>query len=208
MVSIINHHYAKIAGITALEYLIADWIAQATSCKKKVSSLSNIAHETNTSERIVGYAINHLIEHQFLEKKGRTYEVTLQWHCLSKFGVLDSKLKKIKQTKRTPNPHTKLASNVITYLNSVASRSFQANNSLYLEMISQLMRKSPKLEFKQFKAVIDYKYKQWGNNPDMEQYIQPNTLFKTKKFLLYLDEAREAYITEKKELNRPKTNII
>ena len=208
MVSIINHKFAKIAGITALEYLIADWIAQETSCQKKVTSLEGIANETNTYERRVANAVQTLIDHNFLEKIGRSYQVTLQWHRLSKYGVINEDDKIIKTTERIPNPHRELTHNVIAYLNGIAQRSYDADSTTYLEMITLLMRRSSKLGFKQFKAVIDHKYKQWSEDEEKAMYIRPQTLFQTKKFFLYLEEAREAYITEQKELKRPNKNII
>ena len=208
MISIINHEYAKTAGITALEYMIADWVTQETSCNNKVTSLSKIAQSTNISERVVGYAIQNLLLHKFLEKKGKEYHATLQWHRLSKYGVMNMDDKVKAQVERTPNPHKELARNVIKYLNGIAGRSFNVNSIAYLDMLTHLMHKSPKLSFKQFKAVIDLKHGQWGNDDEKAIYIRPQTLFQTKKFFLYLEEARETYISEKKGLNNTNSNII
>lgn len=208
MISIINHEHAKTAGISALEYMIADWIAQETSCQKTVTNLIAIAQDVNISTAAMSNAIHNLLIHKFLEKKGKEYHVTLQWHRLSKYGVmnLDDKVKA--QIERKPNPHKELACNVIKYLNGIADRSFDENSIAYLDMVTQLMYKSPKLGFKQFKAVIDHKHGQWENDDEKAMYIRPQTLFQTKKFFLYLEEARETYISEKKGFNNTNSNII
>jgi uncharacterized phage protein (TIGR02220 family) len=208
MISIVNHNHAQIAGITTLEYLIADWIAQETACQKRVTSLTAIADETNISVRIVGSAVHNLISQKFLEKKGRDYKVTLQWYHLSRYGIVNEDDKLVRKIETSLSSHKELAQDIIQYLNILAGRSFDTNSTTYLKVISQIMTRSPKLGFKQFKAVIDLKYKQWGDDPEMEEYIRPQTLFQTKKFFLYLEEARESYITEKKGLNRSNNNII
>lgn len=39
-----------------------------------------------------------------------------------------------------------------------------------------------------FKRVIDIKVAQWLNNPDMNAYLRPSTLFAPKNFENYLNE--------------------
>jgi len=43
----------------------------------------------------------------------------------------------------------------------------------------------------QFMAVIAFKVKQWGDDPQMKKYLTPETLFRKSKFQKYLEEARE-----------------
>lgn len=48
----------------------------------------------------------------------------------------------------------------------------------------------------QFKAVADYKVSEWANT-DMQKYLVPETLFSSKNFDKYLDQARDAFTSSK-----------
>ena len=41
-----------------------------------------------------------------------------------------------------------------------------------------------------FKNVIDLKYQQWFDKPDMRKYLRPETLFNKTKFESYINEVR------------------
>lgn len=74
---------------------------------------------------------------------------------------------------------------IIEYLNSKAGTNYRYN--------SKDTRKHIKARFDEgftlddFKAVIDRKVVEWGNNPEMAQYLRPSTLFGTK-FESYLNQ--------------------
>lgn len=74
---------------------------------------------------------------------------------------------------------------IIEHLNSKAGTNFRVN--------SKDTRKHIKARFDEgftvedFKTVIDHKVTEWGNNPDMAQYLRPSTLFGTK-FESYLNQ--------------------
>jgi uncharacterized phage protein (TIGR02220 family) len=71
---------------------------------------------------------------------------------------------------------------VLEHLNEKANRNFQsvpANTKL----IAARMREGATVE--QLKAVIDSKVTEWLNDPKMEQYLRPATLFNAEKFGQY-----------------------
>jgi uncharacterized phage protein (TIGR02220 family) len=207
MISLINHNYRLKAGLSAIEYIIADWIEQINHCQQVVTSHEQIANDIGININTVSKAIKRLLGMSYLERDGFKYLVTPKWCRLSKLGLTKKTDKLDKLPRSKPNQHKELCIEIIEYLNSVANRNFNSKNKEYHEMIQSLIVKDPKLEFTQFKAVIDYKYEQWGGDDNMDKFIRPHTLF-LNKFFIYLDEAREDYITKSKESKRLNKSII
>lgn len=80
---------------------------------------------------------------------------------------------------------------LIKYLNEKTGRAFhntEANKKLIKARLNDGFTKQD------FKLVIDYKSAEWKNNPEMQKYLRPNTLFAPSHFDDYLNEAK-AYIT-------------
>jgi uncharacterized phage protein (TIGR02220 family) len=78
-----------------------------------------------------------------------------------------------------------LYSQIINYLNEKAGTSFKSTTKSTKEHISGRVREGFTLE--QFKTVIDKKCAEWKDNPNMSQYLRPQTLFGTK-FESYLNQ--------------------
>ena len=76
-------------------------------------------------------------------------------------------------------------SEVITYLNAKAGRSYSPTSANAKKFISARAKEGHTLEH--FKHVIDVKVAQWLGDDKMEQYLRPETLFGTK-FASYLTE--------------------
>lgn len=74
---------------------------------------------------------------------------------------------------------------VITYLNEKAGTAFKVNSKDTRKHIRA--RCDEGFTVDDFKTVIDRKVTEWGNNPDMAQYLRPSTLFGTK-FESYLNQ--------------------
>lgn len=74
------------------------------------------------------------------------------------------------------------ASDVIAYLNLKANRNFELVPSNTKLIIARL-REGATLE--RLKAVIDSKVAEWLDDPKMEQYLRPATLFNAEKFGQY-----------------------
>lgn len=96
---------------------------------------------------------------------------------------------------------------IIKYMNNVCNTSFRINSSLTQKSIKARLKEGFTLD--DFKAVIDYKFNEWGKKPILftngklsDTYLRPATLF-GNKFETYLYEAKNEkkpiYIEEKTE---------
>lgn len=74
---------------------------------------------------------------------------------------------------------------IIEYLNSKAGTNFRVNSKDTRKHIKARIDEG--FTVNDFKTVIDRKVTEWGNNPDMVQYLRPSTLFGTK-FESYLNQ--------------------
>lgn len=77
---------------------------------------------------------------------------------------------------------------IIDYLNKVLNKNYRYNTSSTVKHISARLRENYTIE--DFKKVIDYKSKEWGNS-DFAKYLTPDTLFGTK-FEKYLQQANSS----------------
>ncbi len=76
-------------------------------------------------------------------------------------------------------------SEIISHLNNKAGKNYKATTRVTKDAIKARWNEGHRL--KDFKAVIDKKCSQWGNDEKMEGYLRPQTLFGTK-FEAYLNE--------------------
>lgn len=83
-----------------------------------------------------------------------------------------------------PHPKIKLIKEIIDYLNEKTNKSYTYKSNITKRLINARTEEGFTLE--DFKTVIDKKTKDW-NNPTMEKYLRPQTLFSTK-FEAYLNE--------------------
>ena len=77
--------------------------------------------------------------------------------------------------------------NIIEYLNNKTGKKFKSNSKPTIKHINA--RLSEKYTFEDFKKVIDIKVHKWLNDPKMQDYLRPDTLFGTK-FESYLNEIK------------------
>ena len=74
---------------------------------------------------------------------------------------------------------------IINYLNDVANKNFRSTTKKTQQLIKARWNEGFRLE--DFKKVIDNKVKDWKQDPHMNKYLRPETLFGTK-FESYLNE--------------------
>ena len=74
---------------------------------------------------------------------------------------------------------------VLDYLNLKTNKSFSTKNGNNLKNISQRLRDGFTVD--QLKSVVDKKTSDWLNDEKMNQYLNPETLFRPKKFEIYLN---------------------
>lgn len=83
-----------------------------------------------------------------------------------------------------PNKNS-IISEIIEYLNLKTGQNYRANTPKTKELINARLKE--KFTLDDFKAVIDKKSNEWGNDPRMSPYLRPVTLFSTK-FESYLNQ--------------------
>ena len=81
-----------------------------------------------------------------------------------------------------------MATAAIAYLNEKSDRKFQADSKGTLHLFTAEW--AHKYGIEQYKGVIDYLVLKWKDDPMMERYLRPSTLFGRDKFPEYLEEAR------------------
>ena len=113
------------------------------------------------------------------------------------------KPKKAKETKADTE-----ATEVIEYLNAKTGSSYRATTEANIKPIRARLNDNYTVE--DCKRVIDSKVGQWLNNPEMNKFLRPETLFRPSKFEGYLNECRgkpsirgdSPPITEQQAFNR------
>jgi len=89
-----------------------------------------------------------------------------------------------KQRKKEKNTNVEFMTNLIGYLNQETGKDFKSTTKQTISAVNaRLVEGFTKMDFK---TVIDTKVKQWLNDPEMEQFLRPQTLFGTK-FESYLN---------------------
>lgn len=78
---------------------------------------------------------------------------------------------------------------IIAYLNEKAGTGFKASAKATQSLINGRWREGYTLE--EFKAVIDAKVADWKNDPKMNEYLRPKTLFAASNFEGYLEKAQK-----------------
>ncbi len=99
-------------------------------------------------------------------------------------------------------------SDIINYLNEKMGSSFKSSTQTTIQHIRARYNEGYRID--DFKKVIDIKYDKWHDNPNMVDYLRPQTLFGTK-FESYLNEKKspddydpEKFVKLKEDLKKMK----
>ena len=95
---------------------------------------------------------------------------------------------------------------VLDYLNLKTGKSFSVKNGNNLKNIRARLKDGFTLE--QLKAVIDKKTAEWLNDEKMNQYLNPETLFRPKKFEIYLNSKPPGMQAQENKYANVKTTHI
>lgn len=87
---------------------------------------------------------------------------------------------------------------IIDYLNTKANKSFNYKTKKSQEHISARLKEGYTIE--DFKKVIDNKVAVWLNNPEMNEYLRPSTLFAPGHFDEYLNQTPKAIMTDEEKI--------
>lgn len=105
------------------------------------------------------------------------------------------------EKKKDGSSHQDVISAIIDYLNQKANKAFRITNKATQRLIHARLKEGYQL--KDFQKVIDLKVRQWQNNPNMQQYIRPSTLFSPTNFENYLNETNDAQTLQEKRSLTP-----
>lgn len=179
-------------------YIQADRYSE-TNYKKEKSMLcldENKAYTLeNTNKKLVG---NKIVETNLITNNPCIHDVykvdtqvRLGKDSIGKDSIGNNSASNNASSTKVPHSFYK---SVIDYLNLKANKSFKFTTKETQKIIKARYREGYSLE--DFKKVIDNKCREWLNNPTMDMYLRPKTLFGTK-FESYLNE---------KNINVPKEN--
>lgn len=136
-------------------------------------------HTKETQETIPKKLKDHTEETQETITVEYTDEYTVDKTFVE--GTPTAPLNELKEEPKEKN----IIPEVIEYFNKVTGKNLGNVNSNTKYIKARINEGNYNLE--QFKRVIDIKYSQWHNNPEMKKYLRPATLFGTK-FETYLNE--------------------
>lgn len=106
---------------------------------------------------------------------------------ISNYPIESTNKEKDKEsTSSTSSPDEALFDEVISYLNDRTGKSYRTSTKSTKAYIRTLLNQG--FTVKDIKVVIDRKSRQWRNDPKMDRYLRPQTLFSVSNFEGYLNE--------------------
>lgn len=124
------------------------------------------------------------------EKLGvRFNEQTGKYEYVDVYKQSTSNLLSNSNSTSTSNSHSNEIKEIVDYLNKVCGTSYRYTTSKTQSLINARLKE--KFTISDFKLVIDHKYKEWGKDEKMKEYLRPETLFGTK-FEGYLQSAKQS----------------
>ena len=94
---------------------------------------------------------------------------------------------------------------IINHLNSVVGTKYKTSTKSHIQNISARLEDGHSVE--DLKAVIDSKFKDWGHDPKMAQYLRPSTLFQASKFQGYLTASKTIGTGQHRDINQIGTDF-
>jgi uncharacterized phage protein (TIGR02220 family) len=127
-------------------------------------------------------------------QKNRDELIRLHESKLISWSGYDNAKKAIEQQKASP-----VILDILYFMNSLYRRNFGPTK----ERITPLTNLLKDFSVEDIKKVIANRYIVWKDNPDMCQYLVPETIFRRSKFIKYLDEvnytkAGESFVSANK----------
>ena len=146
-------------------------------------SISYLTQWTGTTNECVIYTLKSLVEKGLLKKivrDGRTnlYQTINPLEKVETVEVekTEDKVEEVKETKQ--DPYKEIVDKIVTYLNNKLGSRYRTSNSTTYKLIVSKLKSG--YTYEDCIKVIDTKYSDWHNNPDMSKYLRPSTLFGNK----------------------------
>lgn len=184
----INNQVRKKLGITALEYIVCDFIGKHLK-DGLPSGKYKVFEEIGVNSSQASSSVKRLAARGLIQVGDKT-TATKDWYTAH-----------IPETRINPSPKTKskvreLCNEAIEYYNKQTGSNARTSK-VNVDLVSEILKKDSSVVADHFKMVIDFKIEEWQND-EMAKYIRPTTLF-GGKFLLYLEQAKEYFRNKKKK---------
>lgn len=208
-------------GPGATDYLLDLWIATAQNHPdghlRKMDEI-DIALEAGWEDDANKF-VNALVDSGFIEKNGDgSYKLhdweehqpfvttskarierakkaaSVRWGCKENANSMQDACKSESTSNAPTNQPT--YQEIVGYLNKKTASNFKSKSKATQTCIKARWNEGYRLE--DFKAVIDFKTKQWATDEKMVEYLRPSTLFSTK-FESYLNAAQKIHPEDEPE---------
>lgn len=106
--------------------------------------------------------------------------------------ILENSTSSCANPRKNRSSHDKnreLRQKAVAYLNQMTGRHFSDSTGEVVRLVNGRAAEGHGIE--DFKAVIDDRVREWGDDPRMREYLRPSTLFRASRFPEYLAIARE-----------------
>ena len=94
---------------------------------------------------------------------------------------------------------------IINHINSTVGAKYKTSTASHIKNINARLEEGHSVE--DLKSVIDSKWKEWGSDPKMAQYLRPSTLFQAGKFQGYLTASKTVASGQHRNINDISTDF-
>nr|DAR94576.1 MAG TPA: hypothetical protein [Caudoviricetes sp.] len=159
-------------------------VANLANDKFAKQNVANLANDKFAKQNVANLADNDIDKDKDIDKdlKENTYNRAGSTACVES-DAESVQSKKTKETKADTE-----ATEVLEYLNAKTGSKYRASTEANVKPIRARLNDNYTVE--DCKRVIDIKVGQWLNNPEMEKFLRPETLFRPSKFESYINECR------------------
>ena len=102
--------------------------------------------------------------------------------------IRTDRYKRKKENKESTSSHSPIVQKTILRLNASSGKSFRPESASTQKYIMARLKEGFTEE--DLLAVVEDRVRRWKDDPKMDQYLRPSTLFNPEKFEAYLQEAR------------------
>lgn len=160
------------------ELSIYDYVVMSALIEYKGSGLNPhgfvawCSEQSGISTASVRASMKTLTERELMNKEG--YSKWFRAHI------------NLDEVEQIVSKYKQLADTGVTLLNKYTGSSYRPET--YYDLFKRILREIPGIEPAHFSVVIEHRAWVWKDNPDMQKYMRPSTIFGSK-FKRYLDEA-------------------
>ena len=199
-----NGYFAKLYGVK--KYTITRWIK---NLEKNGYVFTELIYKENSKEvdkRKIYIVPTHKKNSTYPQKSGEGYSQKCEGGTHKNVGENNTSINTINKNNsysqarpdRTPkDPSKELRKDIISYLNKKTNKNYKPNSNKTKSLINARFNEGFQ-DLNDYKKVIDVKTDEWQDDPKMEKFLRPETLF-GNKFEGYLNQTpkQKGYMDDK-----------